>query len=93
MSTPKERFLTSGHSAGYAKLVASEDFELACDYALLQLSEEMPRNCQPGQEISPLLGFDANAQLVGAQRVIEILKHLHEPVKPPTQPQTPKLHY
>lgn len=93
MSTPKERFLTSGHAGDFAKLVASEHFEPACDYALLQLRLELPANCSPNLPTDPLTGFDANAQTVGAMRVLEILKHLHEPVKAPTTLTTPKLHY
>lgn len=93
MTTPKERFLVSGHAVNFGKLVAAEAFDTACDYALLQLRSEMPVNCQPGLLPDPLLGFDANAQMVGASRVLEILKHIHEPIKPPNQPVTAKLHY
>lgn len=93
MNTPKDRFLTSGHAATFGKLVASEAFELACDYALSQLCSELPVNCQPAAATDMLIGFDANAQRVGATRVLEILKHLHEAPKPPTPTPTPKLHY
>lgn len=93
MNTPKDRFIASGHAANFAKLAASESFEPACDYALSQLCSELPVNCQPGMPPDALLGFDANAQRVGASRVLEILKHLHEPPKPPTTPKTPKLNY
>lgn len=93
MTTPKDRFLVSGHAASFGKVVSSESFETACDYALLQLRSEMPVNCQPGLLPDPLLGFDANAQMVGASRVLEILKHIHEPIKPTSQPVTAKLHY
>jgi hypothetical protein len=93
MTSPKERFLTSGHAANFAKLVTSEAFEPACDYALSQLCSELPVNCQPGMQPDALLGFDANAQREGATRVLEILKTLAEVPKPPTQPTTGKLHY
>ena len=93
MSTPKERFLTSGHAANFAKLAASEAFEPACDYALAQLCSELPVNCQPGMAPDALLGFDANAQRVGATRVLEILKTIHEAPKPTPTPIISKLHY
>lgn len=93
MSTPKERFLVSGHAANFAKVVASEAFEPACDYALAQLCSELPVNCQPGMVPDALLGFDANAQRVGATRVLEILKTIAQAPKPESAPQTPKLHY
>lgn len=93
MTTPKERFLASSHAAAFTKLVASESFEAACDYAFLQFCDGLPVNCQPGSETDALLGLDANAQRVGASRVLEILKHLAEPIKPPSTPTTPKLHY
>ena len=93
MNTPKERFLVSGHAANFAKLVASEAFAPACDYALLQLVSDLPVNCQPGLPADALLGADANAQRTGAIRVLEILKTLSEVPKTPTPPQTSKLHY
>ena len=93
MSTPKERFLTSGHAANFAKVVGSPAFEAACDYALLQLYADLPVNCQPGMTTDALLGLDANAQRVGAIRVLDILKTLHEAPKPPTENKLPKLHY
>jgi hypothetical protein len=93
VSTPKERFLVSGHAANFAKLVASPDFEPACDYALSELCFELPVNCQPGMAPDALLGFDANSQRVGATRVLEILKTLSEAPKAPTAPTTSKLHY
>ena len=93
MTTPKERFLVSGHAAAFAKLVTSEDFTAACDYALLEFQSELPVNCQPGMQPDALLGFDANAQRTGATRVLDILKTLAEVPKPSTPPTTGKLHY
>ena len=93
MTSPKDRFLTSGHAKGFLALVASEHFSPACDYALLEMQSELPVNCQPGMPLDPFLGADANAQRVGAIRVLEILKTLSEPHKPPTTQTSQKLHY
>lgn len=93
MNTPKERFQTSGHSGAFSKLVASEAFDPACDYALLQLLSEMAPNTRPGTPTDPLVGLDSSAQMIGAARVLEILKHLPEPIKPPVTPKKDTLHY
>lgn len=93
MRTPKESFQVSGHSVAFAKLVSSESFDVACDYALLQMQSDMPSNTMPGLPTDMLVGFDANARMQGAARVLNILKTLHEVPKPPTQPKTDKLHY
>ena len=93
MRSPRESFLLSGKAAEFKKIVSTEAFEVACDYALMELQSHMPANTTPGLPTDPYVGLDANAQMFGAKRVIEILKSLHEPVKQP-QP-TPKqtLHY
>jgi hypothetical protein len=81
MTTPKQRFQQSGHSAAFGKLVASEAFDPACDYALLELLSEMPANRQPGAATDGLVGFDTSAQMQGAIRVLDILKRISEPEK------------
>lgn len=91
--TPKESFLTSGHSSAFSKLVASEAFEPACQYALLQLQYEMPPTAVPGMPTDPYHGIDANSQMYGARRVLTILASLSEPIKPPIQPKRESLHY
>lgn len=91
--TPKESFLLTGKAKAFEAIVASEAFETACDYALLQLQAEMPYNTHPSLPTDPLVGIDANARMHGAMRVIEILKTLHEPVKQPESPKKPSLHY
>lgn len=93
MSTPRQRFQLSGLSEKFKGVVASESFELACDYALLQLFSELPPNNVPGSPTDPYVGLDANAQAWGARRVIEILQHLHEPEKEPKQSPKPTLNY
>ena len=93
MRTPRQSFLLSGKAKDFEKVVATEAFEVACDYALLQLQSEMPANKFVNQPIDPCLGLDVNAQLHGAQRLVEILKTLHEPIKEPTVQQMDRLHY
>lgn len=85
MRTPKEIFITSGYANDFAKIANAEAFESACQFAMMQLRTELPDNVCPGVATDPLIGFDANAQMVGAARVISILQTLHQtPEKPPT---------
>lgn len=91
--SPKESFQLTGKSADFAKIRASEAFETACDYALLELLWHMPPNNTPNLPTDPYVGIDANAQLFGAKRIIEILKTIAEPVKPVEPPKRPTLSY
>lgn len=93
MPTPRESFLLTGKAAEFKRVVASESFETACDYALLHLLSQMPPNTMPGLPTDPYVGLDANAQMNGARRVIEILKSLAEPVKEPKPIKRDQLHY
>lgn len=93
MHTPRELFLISGHAPDFKKLVASESLEPACLHALAQLQSEMPANTFPGQPTDPYVAIDANAQMHGARRVIEILLSLHEPPKSPLPPKPDRLNY
>ena len=93
MNTPHERFLASGFSRSLAEATGKEFFQAACDYALLQLQSEMRPTALPGVPVDPYVAIDANSQMWGAARVLEILKHLHEPAdkQKPVKGQT--LHY
>jgi hypothetical protein len=91
--TPRESFLISGKAAAFKKLTADDSFEVACDYALLQLQTEMLPNRLPGIPIDPCAGLDANAQMQGAARVIAILQTIAEIPKPATAPKRDSLHY
>lgn len=93
MRSPKESFLTSGHSGEFRGLVASEAFEPACQYALLQLQYEMPPTTVPGIPTDPYHAIDANSQMFGARRVLAILANLSEPIKPPTTVKKESLNY
>lgn len=85
MTTPKESFLQSGLSADFKKIAGNPAFLVACDYALMELQSRMPPNTTPSLPTDPYVGLDANGQMFGARRVIDILQSLSEPVKPPTQ--------
>lgn len=93
MRSPKEAFLTSGHAATFQKIVGSEAFEPACQYALLQLQYEMPPTTVPGTPTDVYYAIDANSQMFGARRVLAILASLPEPIKPPIQPKRESLNY
>ena len=80
MRNPKESFLLSGKAAEFKNILATESFELACDYALLQLVTDLPPNTTPNMPTDPYVGIDANAQLFGAKRVLAILHSLAEPI-------------
>lgn len=91
--SPKETFLVSGKAKEHLETVAKDSFQMACDYSLLQLRAELPPNTFPSMATDVMIGFDANAQMVGASRVLEILKSLSDPIKPPTPPKKERLNY
>lgn len=93
MRTPKESWLTSGHSSAFSKVVSTECFEPACQYALLQLQYEMAPTVVPGNPSDPYIAIDANSQMFGAKRVLAILNSLSEPIKTPTAPKERRLSY
>lgn len=93
MTTPKEYFIVSGHATEFGKMASTEQFSVACDYALLQLVSELAPNTMPGMPTDALVGFDANAQRTGAARVLAILKTLHQPNTPKPQPKRETLNY
>lgn len=94
MTTPKERYIALAEGVETVKgIVHSASFTTACDYALLQLQSEMTPNCLPGQPTDPYIGLDANAQMLGARRVIEILKTLPEPIEQKQPTRRPTLKY
>lgn len=94
MNTPKERFQQlSGQCGAFKKFVGTTEFLTACDYALLQLQQEMTPNTVVDRPTDPYIGIDANAQMQGAKRLIEILKNLHEPPPKPKPIKRDTLNY
>ena len=81
--TPRQSFLLTGQVKAFQSIVASEAFEVACDYALLELSSEINDPMNP----------TGLAQIIGARKVLEILKTLHEPVTTPKPFKRPTPHY
>lgn len=82
--TPKRAFIEGPHRKNHAEIAVLESFQVACEYALLVLIHEQP------EAIDPSKGWDSHSQLVGARRVLEILKTLHheEEASKPEKPKT-----
>lgn len=95
MRTPKELFLVSGFARELKEAAGKEWFEASLHAAFSQLCTELPRNGARSSNLpmDVMTGVDANAQRVGAQRVLEILQTLAEPVKETKPPQPQKLNY
>ena len=93
MKTPRESFLLTGKAPEWKKIVANDAFEPACLHALAQLQSDMLPNRLPGLPIDPCAGLDANAQMQGAARVLEILRTICEPQTLPIAPRRDSLHY
>ena len=85
--TPKEAFLKSEHRQKHEEMVLTASFQTACEYALLELAQSQPEATDPSK------GWDAHSQMVGARKVLEILKALHEPVKEQKPLQSQSLKY
>ena len=93
MRTPRDSFLLTGKAPEWKKIVASDAFDPACLHAIAQLQSEMTPNRLPGLPIDPCAGLDANAQMQGAARVLDILKTIAEPVTQPAPTKRETLHY
>ena len=76
---PAQTFKTSAHREPMEKIAMTEPFLVACDYALIMYAEEMNTPMDP-------VGL---AQIIGARRVLEILKTIGDPIKP-EQPKKPQ---
>ena len=80
---PDHTFKTSPLREPMDKISQSEAFLVACDYSLLILLEEHPDPLNP----------TGLAQIVGARRVLEILKTIGEPIKDTKPARLPGLNY
>lgn len=78
-----QTFATSAHREAMDKIAATEPFLVACDYALLILTDEM------NDPLSPT----GLAQIIGARRVLEILKTIGDPIKDTKPSRPPGLNY
>lgn len=80
---PSQTFKTSVYREPMEKITASEPFLVACDYALLIHAEEITNPLDP----------TGLAQIIGARRVLEILKTIGEPIKDTKPARPPGLNY
>lgn len=85
--SPKDQFVNSPHRLPFEKIVDTEYFQAACDYALLILSDQLPDASDPAK------GWDSWSQLSGAKRLLSILKTIHEPIKEHRESRLPSLNY
>jgi len=83
IESPKQTFLLSPHRLFHEKVATTDAFRAACDYSMLQLMNELRSTVTVGLPTDPYVGMDANSQLCGAKRIIEILKTIHEPMPTP----------
>ena len=81
--SPRQTFATSPHREAMEKITSSDVFLLACDYALLIHAEEIADPLNP----------TGLAQIIGARRVLEILKTIGEPIKDTKPSRPPGLNY
>ena len=81
--SPKATFATSAHRAGMEKISATEDFLIACDYALLAHADEIADPMNP----------TGLAQIIGARRALEILKTIGDPLPEETPTKKRGLNY
>ena len=93
MRTAKESFLLTGKAPTWKNLVASDAFDPACVHAMMQLASEMAPTTHPSLPTDPYVAIDANGQMHGAARVLEILHTLAEPVTQSVTPKRESLHY
>lgn len=83
----RETFCTGPHRLTHEQQAKTESFHVACDYALLALLEELPESGDPSK------AWDCHSQVVGARRVLAILRTLHEMPEEKKLPKPPSLNY
>jgi len=84
IKSPKEKFQSSQIRTGqWEQIVSNHVFDEACDHALLHMQEGLFSNDN----------FIAHQQMVGALRIIKILKTLHETTQEPKKTEQKGLNY
>lgn len=86
MRTAREAFQQSGAVQEFSKYADSAVFDTATEYALLVYLEELPH-----ADIDPNSAWTQHAKVMGARRVLEILRSLHRKEEPPKAPRQPTL--
>lgn len=79
MRTAREAFLKGPHRSDFEKIAGTNAFDVACEYALLAMLEELP-DCAG----NPNENWAMHSETIGAQKVIKLLRSLH------LQPEEPK---
>lgn len=87
MKTPRDRFQETKFSKPHADLAVSDGFQSACEYAILQFVAEQPGTSDAAKH------WDSHAQLVGARKILDILKALADPVEPAKKQAQDSLNY
>lgn len=86
---PKSRFLKMPQSKVFADIVASEPFQVALDYALLEMQAQ-----SQSQNVDDLAkGFTIHAQLMGAMKLRTTLESICLPEEPSKPVKEPKFNY
>ena len=80
-----QAFIMSGHAPAFEKMAETIAFDTATEYALLSFIEELP-TVSP----DPNTQWSMMSQIIGARRVLVILKemHLKKEAVAPTKPAT-----
>jgi len=86
LRTAREAFLVHPDKAQFATLADNKAFDAAAEYALLAYIEELPNT-----DSDPNGAWTQHAKVMGARRVLEILRVLHIPVEPPPRFKPPTL--
>ncbi len=73
----KTTFLNSEHRKAFEEMTMTPAFQVACDYAVLQMVENQAQAGDPNTQ------WTEHAKLTGAQQVLGILKTLHLPEPEP----------
>ena len=80
---PRLTFTTGPHREVWEKISQSEPFLAACDAAFQAYAEE----------IHDPLDATAGARIIGARRVLDLLKTIHEKTEPPKPTKRDSLNY
>lgn len=85
--SPKDSFISSPHKKDWDQITGTDAFHFACDYALLVMEDGFPMRAAPND------AADAHQQMIGARKVLDILKTLPEPVSKSKPFNPPTLNY
>lgn len=84
---PKERFLKTPAAKVFADVAVSESFQLALEYALLEMQGQMSKDDDPTK------GWAASCRMNGAMQFAKILSQLPYPTEPEKPFKSPTLNH